>query len=163
MGSVLMTRPSRDRTLTDIAGIIAKRSTCSRLQVGAVFSLEGRILVTGYNGAPAGLPHCNHDCDCTTYTPKAPGEDHTTWCQSMQPCTIAEHAERNAIAFAARHGVKLEGAEVHVTHMPCLPCSMSLVNAGVERVIYVEAYRLTEGIELLRQAHVVVDKYWWGV
>ena len=57
-------RPDRDDTLMGVAYLFAKRSTCSRLHVGAVFSKAGRILVTGYNGAPSGLPHCDHFCDC---------------------------------------------------------------------------------------------------
>lgn len=54
-------RPSRDEALMDTARVWAKRGTCSRLQVGAVFSRSGRILTTGYNGVPAGLQHCSHD------------------------------------------------------------------------------------------------------
>ncbi|MCA1800000.1 MAG: hypothetical protein LC650_01735 [Actinobacteria bacterium] len=129
-----------------------ERSTCPRLHVGAVFSRDGRILVTGYNGAPKGLPHCEHECNCRFYQGV-----HDEGCRFEQPCLTAEHAERNAIAWAARNGVKLEGCEVHVTHMPCLACAMSLINAGVERVTYRNPYRILDGVNLLRQAGIEVE------
>lgn len=174
------TRPSRDEVLMHCAYIWASRGTCSRLQVGAVFARDGRILVTGYNGAPAGLPHCDHTCICqdervqvkhTGQTAdKRPilelvdsvsvdGRWHSSACPSIIPCTIAEHAERNGIAYAARHGVRLEGAELFLTDSPCLPCSMAVVNAGVERVVYDREYRLTDGIELLREAGIAVERF----
>lgn len=173
-------RPSRDDTLMEVAGIFARRSTCSRLHVGAVFSRDGRILVTGYNGAPKGLPHCNHECTCADAPVKYSNVGKTEWgaqqvkleaiqgpdqqwhnedCRLVFPCTTAEHAERNAIAWAARNGVKLEGSELHVTHMPCLPCAMSLVNAGVERVMYHTPYRILDGVELLDQAGISVIQW----
>lgn len=131
-------RPSRDELLTETAFLWAKRGTCSRLQVGCVISRGGRILAQGYNGAPAGLPHCIHT-------------------ELDGPCTEAEHAEKNAIAWAARNGVRLEGAEMHVTNMPCKSCAMSIINAGIVRVMYTLPYRLTAGVELLQSAGVEVE------
>ncbi len=127
-------RPSRDKVLLETAMIWSKRSTCSRLAVGCVISRDGRILVQGYNGAPSGMPHCVHVED--------------------EPCTTAEHAERNAIAWAARNGVRLEGAEVHVTVSPCPACAMSLINAGIVRVRWLFTFRDHAGIELLTQANI---------
>lgn len=135
-----MDRMSRDQMLMEIAEVVSNRGTCSRLQVGAVISRDGRPIVTGYNGAPAGLPHCTH-------TPFDEGG-----------CTHAEHAERNAVAFAARYGLALEGSELHCTHMPCLNCARMIINAGIVRVVYDERYRRTEGVELLREVGIeVVD------
>lgn len=136
-----MMRPSRDESLMATAFIWAKRSTCSRLNVGCVIHRDGRILVTGYNGAPSGLPHCVH----------LPGDE--------TPCTDAEHAERNAVAFAARHGVELGGAELVVTHQPCKPCSMSIINAGIISVTYDLPYRLQDGVHLLKEAGVRVRRF----
>jgi len=156
-----MTRQSRDENLIELAEVVAKRGTCSRLQVGAVFALEGRVLVTGYNGAPAGMPHCNHDCDCGY-----PGEGgllfegkHLSNCTSLTsvPCKLSQHAEKNAIAFAARHGVALLGSTLYVTDSPCYECAMCAINAGVERVVYSHEYRLVDGIDLLLQGNVEVD------
>lgn len=147
-----------------VAAVFAQRSTCSRLQVGAVFSRNGRILVTGYNGAPTGLPHCNHPCTCDMIMAKnrmivsKSSAVHLAGCLSQAPCTTAEHAERNAIAWAARNGIALLGCEVHVTHMPCLPCAMSMINAGVVAVHYREDYRIRDGIDLLRSAGVMISQ-----
>ena len=129
-------RPSRDETLMITARVWSHRGTCSRLQVGCVISKGGRILVQGYNGVPAGLPHCVHT--------------------DNEPCTRAEHAERNAIAWAARNGVALKGAEMHITHMPCLACAMGVINAGIHKVTYEEPYRLLDGVDLLVEAGIEV-------
>ena len=107
----MMDRPTRDETTMYVAQAIAERGTCCRLRVGAVICRDGRILATGYNGAPAGMPHCEHE----------KGDD--------TPCEVTVHAEANAIAFAARHGVRTEGAELHTTHSPCLTCAKLIINA----------------------------------
>src|SRR5687768_9195248 len=115
-------RPIRDRWVMKMAGVVAERSTCSRFQVGVVVGWDGRILVTGYNGAPAGMEHSDHQCDC-------PGRmsdltrGHAPNCTTLAPCTISVHAEANAVAYAARFGISLEGAELHSTDSPCLPCA----------------------------------------
>lgn len=121
-----------------IAQAYGARSTCYRMKVGAVIALEGRVLTGGYNGAPAGLPHCDQ--------PHEP-----------EQC-MAVHAEQNAISFAARHGVKCEGAELYCTHMPCLQCARSIINTGIVAVYWEERYRNPEGVDLLRQAHVEVSQ-----
>jgi dCMP deaminase len=132
----------------------AARSTCDRLHVGAVFHRDGRILVQGYNGAPTGFDHCDHSCDCRF----PDGKIHATFCNSQKPCTRAVHAEQNGISFAARWGVGLEGADLAVTHQPCLSCAMSIINAGIQTVTYSEPYRLIEGIELIRRAGIKVTR-----
>ena len=146
-----MERPATETVLMGCAWLWSERSTCTRLQVGAVFARDGRILATGYNGAPAGLPHCNHACTCGF--PGNPNmSSHLDFCPSQQACFISEHAERNAVAFAARHGIALEGSHMYVTHMPCAPCAMSIINAGIERVIYQQPYRDESGVKLLLRA-----------
>lgn len=129
-------RPSRDDTLMDVAHVFARRGTCSRLPVGACFSRNGRVLITGYNGPPSGAPECAHG--------------------DSEPCADAIHAEANAIAWAAREGIRLDGSELHVTHSPCPACARLIVQAGVWRVVYFEAYRLTEPVEYLREAGIDV-------
>lgn len=142
-------------TVTDA---VAMRGTCSRLQVGAVASKDGRILLTGYNGAPAGMPHCEHDCDCGY-----PGEGgllfagkHLSDCASIQPCKIAVHAEANLIAYAARYGVELDGARLDCTDSPCLPCAQLMINAGFTEICFDRAYRDRSGELLLIQAGIKV-------
>lgn len=138
----MMERISRDDMLIQMAELMAQRGTCSRLQVGAIFSRDGRIIATGYNGAPRGLDHCDHES----------GGD----LDDSGGCYIAEHAERNAIGFAARHGLALDRSEVHLTHAPCLQCSRSIINAGVVRLTFLHPYRITQGVELLGKAGIEV-------
>jgi dCMP deaminase len=152
-------RPSRDQILMGTAKLFAQRSTCDRAHVGAVFSREGRILVTGYNGAPTGMPHCIHQHE-NVYE----GSSHKPISVRLtDPADIAVcqavHAEQNAIAWAARKGVRLEGCEVHVTLATCIVCARSVINAGVERVVYDLRYRAMDGIDLLEAAGIQVDHY----
>lgn len=144
-------RPSRDYTLMKVALEFSRRSTCSRRQVGAVIARDGRILTTGYNGAPAGMPHCLHPCDCSE---GGVATQHDPSCWSLKPCTEAVHAEANAIAYAARWGIALEGAEMHTTCTPCVPCSQIIINAGIVRVVSLEHYRDLAGQDLLSAAGV---------
>lgn len=147
-------RTSRDTVLMGTAQLFAQRATCSRAQVGAVLSREGRILVTGYNGAPAGMRHCSHWCDCETTPP-----GHSPDCDSITPCLVSVHAEANAIAYAARYGISTQGTDLHTTVSPCLSCSQILINAGIQRVVYAAEYRNKAGITLLRQAGVYVEAF----
>lgn len=143
-----MDRPERDEVLMSAAYLFSRRSTCSRASVGAIFSREGRILSTGYNGAPAGMTHCEHsvmlvqDGQLMTY----------------EGCRVAVHAEANGIAWAARCGVRLEGSELHTTRAPCRPCAQLIVNAGVVRVVWRETHRDMTGVELLEMAGILVEK-----
>lgn len=131
-------RPSLDATLLAAAYVWARRSTCSRLQVGAVLARDGRTLSTGYNGAPSGLGHCEHLDD--------------------EPCSVSVHAEANALIFAGRHGVSTEGATLFLTHRPCLGCAGLVVNAGIIGVVYAEPYRSVAGEEALRAAGIDVRR-----
>jgi dCMP deaminase len=131
-------RPSMDVVLLTMAHVMAQRGTCSRARVGCVVALDGRVCATGYNGAPRGLPHCEH----------VPGE--------LVGCRASAHAEANAVAFAARHGVALAGATLYSTLSPCVACAMLIVNAGITRVIYAVGYRDADGVGLLEGAGVVV-------
>lgn len=155
-------RMSRDKMLMDVASVVSERGTCSRLQVGVVISRDGRIIVTGYNGAPAGIKHCEHECTCPdewweNWASKV--EAHRLGCPAAEPCTVSSHAEQNAIAFAAKHGLALDQSELHVTHGPCLACARSIINAGIQKVTYVEEFRDNSGVDLLRLAGVeVVDE-----
>lgn len=121
-----------------IAGIVSQRSTCGRKAVGAVLALEGRPLSVGYAGPPSGAPHCN-----------------SLVCPDLSvPCVRTIHAEMNAIAFAARKGIAIEGAELYVTLSPCLACAKVIVNSGIKRVYYRELYRLPEGPYFLQYSGI---------
>ena len=138
-----MKRPDRVTWLMSLALLVSKRSTCSRRQVGALAEKDGRVLVTGYNGAPSGFPHCIDREGCRV--------------DERGGCLDAVHAEANLIAFAAKHGISLEGATVYTTCAPCLDCAKLLINAGIKKVIYMEEYRDTRGKDLLIQAGVKVE------
>ena len=136
-------RPSWDEYFLNIATEVAKRSTCDRANVGAVLVRDKRILTTGFNGSPSGLVHCDHDGHLLV-------EGH---------CVRTIHAETNAIIQAALHGVSTKGATCYVTHFPCINCAKSLINAGIDRVVYVNSYRVDEhalsffnsaGVELVK-------------
>lgn len=129
-----MERISRDQMLMEMAITASKRSTCMRKHVGAIIAVDGRPVSVGYAGAPAGLPHClDHGC--------LSGPD--------GGCIRTQHAEANAIAFAARKGIATERATLYTTVSPCLACAKLIINAGIKDIWYLERYRKTEGIELL--------------
>ncbi len=109
-------RRDHAEVMMETAKLIAARGTCDRLQVGAIITRNARIVSSGYNGNVSGAPHCNH----------------SEW--PLAPCSTAVHAEANAIVFAARHGVGVEGAEMWCTHQPCLACANLIINAGSLRV-----------------------------
>lgn len=147
-------RPTRTETLLHIADVISRRSTCTRLSVGALIAREGRILTTGYNGPPAGMAHCKHECDCGGKAGFA--ENHWPACAALRACSDAVHAEANAVAFAARYGMATDGAEMYTTHAPCGNCAKLIVNAGIIKVAYSHTFRDTSGVELLRNAGIGV-------
>lgn len=151
-------RPSRDDTSMALARVMSYRSTCTRKQVGVVMSLDGRVLATGYNGAPAGMPHCDHTCTCHN-TPEAVELGvHCTGCpaDANTGCEVTVHAEANAIAFAAKHGVALGGCDLFTTLSPCLACAKLIVNAGVKRVFCEEMYRDSSGTDFLEIAGIEI-------
>lgn len=152
-------RPPIDETLINIAFVWEARSTCSRNHVGAVIALDGRTLGSGYNGAPAGLPHCEHGG--TTPAPRriTPASIKLPVTSPMdRGCKEAIHAEANALAYAARHGVSVLGATLYTTLSPCYACSQLIIAAGLARVVYARSYRDPAGIDLLKRAGLFVDK-----
>ena len=139
----MTTRPTWDEYFMTITRQVAERSTCTRAKVGAVIVHDRSIVATGYNGSPAGMPHCL-DVGCLIYESKTPAGDTET------NCFRTIHAEINAIAQAARNGNRIEGCDVYVTHTPCIHCLKVLVNTGVKRVFYERPYKI-ETIQELRE------------
>lgn len=137
--------------LMRVARVAATRSTCSRAHVGAVITQHGRVISTGYNGAPSKMPHCDHSCTCPAGWDDS---EHAYDCASTQPCTVAVHAEENAIAFAARYGISTEGGVMYTTLSPCQRCAKLIINAGISQVIFATHYRNFAGPELLHAAGV---------
>lgn len=135
----------------DIAAEVSRRSTCLRRQVGAVLVVDRRILATGYNGAPAGVPHCS-ESGCLREQMAVPSGQRHELCRGL-------HAEQNSIIQAARHGVRIDGATLYTTHHPCSMCAKMVINAGVLRVVCREDYPDDLGKSLLRAGQVTLEVF----
>jgi len=118
-----------DKNFINIATELASASKCVSKQVGAVIVKDGRILSTGYNGTPAGFTNCSQHWD-GKYT-----KEHHEWSK-----TYEIHAEMNAIIWAARQGISIEGATIYVTLEPCADCSKNIIASGIKRIVYEKAY-----------------------
>ena len=140
-------RPSWDQYFMTITRQVAERSTCTRAKVGAVIVRDRSILATGYNGAPAGLPHCL-DAGCLIYESRTPDGE------LEQNCFRTIHAEINAITQSARNGVAIRDADIYVTHTPCIHCLKVLINTGIRVVFYEKPYKLHTIEELLTHARI---------
>lgn len=127
----------------------SEQSTCSRMSVGCVIALDGRTLSSGFNGAPRGMPHCSHECDCEAIIFPDGHIEHHEECFSGPFGCVAVHAEANAIAFAARHGIALLGSTLYTTLTPCVKCAQLIVNAGVSHVVWRTLYRDCAGLDLV--------------
>lgn len=134
-------RPDWDSYFMKIAEAVSERSTCDRAFVGCVLVRDKRILTTGFNGSPAGLDHC----------------DEVGHLMVDGHCVRTIHAETNAIIQAALHGISTKNATCYVTHLPCINCTKVLINAGIERIVYKEAYRIDENaVHFLLSAQIEV-------
>ncbi len=143
-------RPPWDEYFMCIARVVAQRSTCLRRQVGAIVVKDRHILSTGYNGAPAGLPHCSQT-GCLREQLKVPSGERHELCRGL-------HAEQNAIIQAALYGVSLKGGILYTTVAPCTVCAKMIINAGIRTVKYADGYPDQLAVDLMRQAGVVLEK-----
>lgn len=155
-------RISRDTMFTMICQVVAQRSTCWRSQVGAVIVKEGRVISMGYNGPVSGMPACEeieprvrYDMDHGKLPIWMEKEIRQKVCMGSN-CTRSLHAETNAIAFAARAGVSVEGCTMYCTMSPCINCAKVIVNSGIKKLVYMEEYRDTTGLDLLKSAGIAV-------
>ena len=146
-------RPGWDELFMELARLMARRSTCVRRQVGAVLVRENRVLASGYNGPPSGMPHCADLGGCLREKLGVPSGERQEICRAI-------HAEQNAVLQLAITGLSGRGATAYVTAHPCFTCAKLLVQLGVVRVVYADGYpdRLAEklfaeaGIEVIRHA-----------
>ena len=130
---------------------VAERSTCTRAKVGATIVRDRSIIATGYNGAPAGLPHCT-DVGCLVYRSQTPDGE------TEENCFRTIHAEINAIAQAARNGSAIRDASIYITHSPCFHCLKTLVNTGVKHIFYEKPYKLHTLREILAHTDVTLEQ-----
>ena len=137
-----MTRPTWDQYFMSMAHLVATRSTCPRRHVGAVIVRDKYVIATGYNGS---LPAAEH-CDVIGCLELTPGGG----------CQRTVHAEVNAIAQAAKHGVSTLGSRIYVTTSPCLHCFKSIAAAGIIEIIYADAYREDAFKTMASEAGIIV-------
>jgi len=145
-----VSRPTWDEYFFQIAQQVATRSTCMRRQVGAVLVKDKRLLSTGYNGAPRGISHCI-EVGCLREELKVPSGERHELCRAL-------HAEQNAIAQAALHGVKIEGSTLYCTHQPCSLCAKMIINAGIVEVYFDEGYPDKLAIGFFAEAGIKLHK-----
>jgi dCMP deaminase len=152
------------RTYMKTAQVFSELSHARRLHVGAIVVKDDRIISIGYNGMPAGW---DNDCEDTEYTyderDTANGDwnynkDTEQWFKLKTKPEVL-HAETNAIAKLARSSESGLGADIFITHSPCLDCAKLIYQSGINRVWYGEQYRNTEGIEFLKKSGVKVEQY----
>ena len=127
-----------DKRYMRMASIWAENSYCERRKVGALVVKDKMIISDGYNGTPSGFENVCED------------ESNVT-----KPYVL--HAEANAITKIARSNNNSEGATLYVTASPCIECAKLIIQAGIKRVVYGEKYRLTDGIDLLERAGIIVE------
>lgn len=137
-------RPNWDDYFMAITRIVATRGTCDRLRAGAVLVKKNRIISTGYNGSPPGLPHC----------------DDVGHLMEEGHCIRTIHAEHNVILQAAViSGANTEGSTMYTKFNPCMHCAKYVVAAGIKRVVIGKLYRGEKAVEYLKEAGVQVDIY----
>lgn len=128
-----------DERYIEMASVWARNSYCKRRQVGALLVKDRMIISDGYNGTPSGFENVCEDENGVT-----------------KPYVL--HAEANAISKVAKSGNSSEGAALYVTASPCVECAKLIIQAGIRRVVYRDEYRLTDGIDLLKRAGIIVEK-----
>jgi len=144
-----MIRPSWDDYFMQITHMVAGRATCLRRKVGAILVKDRRILSTGYNGPPAGLPHCDELGGCIRYKLNVPSGE-------RQELSRAVHAEQNCIIQAAVHGFSIKGAVLYSTNQPCSTCTKMLINSGVREFVVSDGYPDELAREMMEQAGVLL-------
>jgi dCMP deaminase len=169
-----MNRKSVDEIMMQAALLFAERSTCIRIKAGSVIAVDNHIVSTGYNGSAPGQPHCcDHFEETFDKIKLAPYTDEDgefkLWLQSNSFKNLHRefslryelHGEANAIIFAARRGVEIEGGTLYTTFSPCLFCAKSIIAAGLSKVVYHELYDREEGhlaLELLKENDIAIDQ-----
>jgi len=146
-----LSRPSWSEYFMTITNMVAKRSTCLRRHVGAILVKNKRILATGYNGAPAGIRHCE-ETGCIRRDSGVPSGQRHELCRGL-------HAEQNAIIQAAYHGVSINGSTLYCTNKPCIICTKMLINAGIKEIIYGEGYDDPLADEMITEAGIKVERF----
>ena len=134
----------------NITYMVAERSTCLRRTIGAIAVRDKRILATGYNGAPASVPHCT-ETGCLRKELNVPSGQRHEICRGL-------HAEQNVIIQAALHGTQIQNAIVYCTTHPCVMCTKMLINCSISAIYYAEDYPDPLAVQLLHEAEIHTEK-----
>jgi dCMP deaminase len=151
---IIPEKPSFDDIYMELADNLSKKSHCVKMKVGAVITKDTRIVSLGYNGPPAGT----HNCDEEWADNGCPRD-------SKGGCSLAIHAECNAILYAAKNRVTLEDATLYVTLSPCLACARMIFATGIKKVFYLNSYAeykkiaSDEGVDFLIKFGIDVQRY----
>ncbi len=149
-----MERPAFDDIYMELAVNLAKRSHCVKRHVGAVLAKDTRIISVGYNGPPSGTHNCDEEFG-----------EHGCSKDSKGSCSLAIHAEHNAILFAVKNKTSVEGGTIYVTLSPCIACARIIYTMGIKRVVYLNSYAqykglsIDEGVDFLNRFGVETIKY----
>ncbi len=149
-----MIKPDFDDIFMELAVNLAKRSHCIKKHVGAVLTKDTRIISIGYNGPPSGTHNCDEEFPETGCSRDSKGS-----------CSLALHAEQNAILYAVKNKASVEGSTLFVTLAPCLPCARIIYSMGIQKVVYLYSYAMykgigeDEGLQFLTKFGVTVEKY----
>lgn len=149
-----MTSLSFDDIYMDLAQNLSRKSHCVKAKVGAVISKDTRIVSLGYNGPPAGTHNCDQEWPQEGCARDRKGG-----------CSLALHAEANAILYASKNQITMEGATLYVTLSPCLACAKIIYTTGIKKVIFLDSYaafkgiEIEEGVEFLKKFGVSVKQY----
>ena len=149
-----MSKPSFDVIYMELAQKLAQRSHCVKMHVGAVLTKDTRIVSLGYNGPPAGT----HNCDVEWPEHGCPRD-------SKGSCSLALHAEQNAILYASKNNVSVEGSTLYITLSPCIACARIIFTTGIRKVIYLNSYAeykkipRDEGVDFLKKFGVDVVQF----
>ena len=143
-----------DARFMEMAQQVSGWSSCYRAgrAIGCVIVRDKRIMMTGYNGAPAGIATCRDRKECLRDKLGIPSGTRAEVC-------FATHAEQNAIIQAAKLGVSIDGATLYCTHQPCSVCAKMIINAGIRRIVYREGYPDEFSLRLLGEAGVTLERY----
>lgn len=148
-----MEKKAFNQIYMNLAADLATRSHCVRAQVGAVLTKDTRIISIGYNGPPAGTHNCDEEWPETGCARDSKGS-----------CSLALHAEQNAILYAIKNGSKLDGATLYTTLSPCISCARIILSSGIKEVYFQKSYAAykgipsDEGVDFLRRFGVVVNQ-----
>ncbi len=147
-------KPGFKRYLLNLATDLAARSHCVRAHVGAVLTKDTRIISIGYNGPPSGTHNCDEEWPETGCARDSRGS-----------CSLALHAEENAILYAVKNGSKISGSTLYTTLSPCIACARLILSSGIKTVYFKDSYAAykglisDEGVDFLKRFGVEVIKY----